>query len=299
MNLEEDDLILEKKSLTNLYWFDSHYIIMYYLKQKKGIENVLITNCFNFIEDYFKIEGFKEEIILHNIPNKKFKFKEHTSLNFAILKSGTYAYKISKTIYTGDSKNKIKKNYNVIGISLKGFSEIYSSLLEEISYVQISIARLLELNRSEKFNCFKDITKLFIKNKENVTYEEGIKNLIKISRKVLLDVKKYKKLMYKMEELERNIKYSDIKDFRFGYDKDSNFSILEKEIKNTFLSEIINKLGFLVSIKEASEITKINENTIKKACQNNTLLNKRKLGKTWLVDCNEINKHWKDNSIEK
>ncbi|MCI7442358.1 MAG: helix-turn-helix domain-containing protein [Clostridium sp.] len=299
MNSEKDELILEKNMFKNLYWFDSNYITLYCLKQKKGLMNLLIDKNFNFIDNYFKIEDFKEEVILHQIPDENFKFKEDVSLRFLILKTGAYVYELTKRINKNDSKDKKDRVISAIGISLKGFLEIYSSLLEEISYIQIGIARLLELNGLGKFNSFKDINKLFIRNKENVTYEEGIENLIKSSYKVTLDTKKYKKLIYKIEELERNIKNSDIKNFRFGYDKEGDFSFLEKEINNAFLVEIINKIGFLVSIKEAAETTKINENTIKKACQNNELLNKRKVGKTWLVDCNEIKKHWENNNIEK
>jgi len=299
MNSEKDELILEKNMFKNLYWFDSNYITLYCLKQKKGLMNLLIDKNFNFIDNYFKIEDFKEEVILHQIPDKNFKFKEDVSLRFLILKTGAYVYELTKRINKNDSKDKKDRVISAIGISLKGFLEIYSSLLEEISYIQVSIARLLELNGMGKFNNFKDINKLFIRNKENVTYEEGVENLIKSSYKVPLDMKKYKKLIYKIEKLERKISGSDIKNFRFGYDKESNFSFLEKEISNAFLVEIINKIGFLVSIKEAAETTKINENTIKKACQNNELLNKRKVGKTWLVDCNEIKKHWENNNIEK
>lgn len=285
--------------LKNLYWFDSYYITLYCSRQRKGIRNLLIMKNFNFVEDYFEIKDFKEEVILHQIPDKNFKFKEDISLSFSILKTGTYVYTLTKKINANDSKDKKERLVSSIGTSLKGFLEIYSSLLEEISYIQVSIARLLELNGMGKFNNFKDINKLFIRNKENVTYEEGVENLIKSSYKVPLDMKKYKKLIYKIEKLERKISGSDIKNFRFGYDKESNFSFLEKEISNAFLVEIINKIGFLVSIKEAAETTKINENTIKKACQNNELLNKRKVGKTWLVDCNEIKKHWENNNIEK
>lgn len=299
MNSEKDELILEKNMFKNLYWFDSNYITLYCLKQKKGLMNLLIDKNFNFIDNYFKIEDFKEEVILHQIPDGNFKFKEDVSLRFLILKTGAYVYELTKRINKNDSKDKKDRVISAIGISLKGFLEIYSLLLEEISYIQIGIARLLELNGLGKFNSFKDINKLFIRNKENVTYEEGIENLIKSSYKVTLDTKKYKKLIYKIEKLERNIKSSDIKNFRFGYDKEGDFSFLEKEINNAFLVEIINKIGFLVSIKEAAETTKINENTIKKACQNNELLNKRKVGKTWIVDCNEIKKHWENNNIEK
>ena len=157
MNSDKDELILEKNMFKNLYWFDSNYITLYCLKQKKGLMNLLIDKNFNFIDNYFKIEDFKEEVILHQIPDENFKFKEDVSLRFLILKTGAYVYELTKRINKNDSKDKKDRVISAIGISLKGFLEIYSSLLEEISYIQIGIARLLELNGLGKFNSFKDI----------------------------------------------------------------------------------------------------------------------------------------------
>lgn len=299
MNSYEETLNLGKEIMPNLHWCNSNYIISYYLKQELNINShVLIHGEDNLLKiPNYITEISNDEEILSKISCKDCKFKDpNTDLRVLILKSGCSIYNLTRVAYKDDSNfNEIDNYYTAIGVEYEGFLEIYTSIIRRLCYIHIAIMRLLERDNEKKFSDFKNIERLFVGNKKIVTYKEGIKHLIKISLR-LLDFSKYEKLLLKMEKLERDIIDSDIGDFRFGYDKYGNFSKLEKGINNIFLMEIINRTSFLVSIKEASEVTRINENTIKKACQENKLFNVKKVSKTWLVDCEEIKTYWKEKS---
>lgn len=306
MNKESEEILnIGKKILPNIYWFNSKYTILSYGNQDYIHSELLMNKGYNTFKEYHNNPFMtNKDRFPKGLPYIQYEFNsEFSRLDLIVLKSGLYMYKL-----IGNSNNNVINNkplsaksmlYNAeqiekptaIGLDFEGFILIYSVLIKEIAYMLIALMRILDLNNEKKFKNFKSIRKLFIGTKKTVTYKEGIKHLLKITSR-LLDVKKYRSFIFNMEKLEGDILSSDICDFRFGFDKENNFSILEKEINNIFLEEIINKLTFLVSIKEASEITKINENTIKKFCQNGELLNIKKVSKTWLVDCDEIKKYW-------
>lgn len=302
MNEERQELLnIGKKVLPNIYWFNSNYTISESGNQDYVYSALLMNKKYNIFKEYHNNPFMtNRERFPKGLPYVEYEFNdEFSSLSLTVLKSGSYMYNLignyeSKVIKSNPpSFEGVEpiKNHMVIGLEFEGFILIYNVLIKKIAYMLIALMRILDLNNEKKFKSFKSIRKLFTGTKKTVTYKEGIEHLLKITSR-LLDVKKYRSFIFNMEKLERDIISSDICDFRFGFDKETNFSIFEKEINNIFLEEIINRLNFLVSIKEASEITKINENTIKKFCQNGELLNIKKISKTWLVDCDEIKKYW-------
>lgn len=90
-------------------------------------------------------------------------------------------------------------------------------------------------------------------------------------------------------KLEKEIEESSIKECKFW-----NGSATEEEKKLDTLA--MKRLFFmdtcLVSIKEAAEETGLTETAIKQACQQERLLNTKKIGKTWLVHMYEVRQYW-------
>lgn len=161
-------------------------------------------------------------------------------------------------------------------------------LVKELARLQVLCVRYVERHTTLRCRTVRDLDRIIFKNKFKATYIDAVKNLKE-------NIKEYCKdsnyLNTAVENLEENIKNSNIKDFKLG--KENNqFTELERELNTVFLVKQLKMQTGLYSIKEIAKDLNLNEETIKKAAQKEQLLNTKKVGKTWLVDYKEVKEHW-------
>lgn len=161
-------------------------------------------------------------------------------------------------------------------------------LIKDLVKLQILCMRWVERNTSLKCNTHRDMDRIIMNEKLTCTYEEALENLKN-------NIKKYCKNDYLMEsvlKLEDALKESDIVNLRFGLEPQKKFSDLEKELDTELLKRKFFMINEMVGIKEAAEILGLTETAIKQACQQERLLNTKKIGKSWMVHIPECRAYW-------
>lgn len=135
-----------------------------------------------------------------------------------------------------------------------------------------------------------------IKNMGQLTESLGIHSqeptVLKSVNYLRNKIDKNSNIIYLKEEinkLQEEINNSPIKDYKFW-----NGDFNKEENKLDIL--VIRRLFFMetnfVGIKQAAEYTGVTESAIKQACQQERLLNTKKLGKNWLVHLPEVRAYW-------
>lgn len=92
-----------------------------------------------------------------------------------------------------------------------------------------------------------------------------------------------------ISKLQEEINNSTIKDYRFW---NGNFNKEENKLDDLVMKRLFFMETGFVGIKQAEEYTGITESAIKQACQQERLLNTKKLGKSWLVHLPELRVYW-------
>lgn len=92
-----------------------------------------------------------------------------------------------------------------------------------------------------------------------------------------------------ISELQEEINNSSIKNYKFWNGK---FSKEENKLDNLVMKRLFFMETSFAGIKQAEEYTGVTESTIKQACQQERLLNTKKLGKSWLVHLPEVRAYW-------
>ncbi|MDU7085933.1 MAG: hypothetical protein E6344_19790 [Clostridium sp.] len=167
-------------------------------------------------------------------------------------------------------------------------------LIKMLVKLQVLCARYVERNTSLRCATHRDLDRIIMANKLTCTYGEAVENLIN-------NIKKYcKENNYLMEEaikLEGAIKESNIKNLRFGLEPKIEFTKEEKELDMEMVKRKFFMINEMVGIKEACELLtteekELTESAVKQACQQERLLNTKKVGKTWLVHIPECRSYW-------
>jgi hypothetical protein len=125
-------------------------------------------------------------------------------------------------------------------------------------------------------------------NKLTCTYHQAVENLKS-------NIKMYCKSDYLLEsvlKLEAEIEDSNISNLRFGLEPQKKFSDLEKELDTEMLKRKLFMITEMVGIKDAAEMLGLTETAIKQACQQERLLNTKKISKLWLVHIPECKEYW-------
>lgn len=96
-------------------------------------------------------------------------------------------------------------------------------------------------------------------------------------------------------QLKENILDSKIQNLRFGIEPQLKFSEKEKNLDTELTRRQLYYTSNMVSIKDVVGIfnNSVTESAVKQACQQERLLNTKKIGKTWIVNIEECRAYWK------
>ena len=170
-------------------------------------------------------------------------------------------------------------------------------LVRKLTKLQILCMRYVERNTSLRCRSFRDMDRIITKNKLTCTYREAVENLQD-------NIKKYcNNSSYLTEEilnLKENMNNSSIKDLRFGIEPQKKFTEEENRLDEEMLKRKFFMTNCMVKIKDAiKELNnKVTETAIKQACQQERLLNTKKVGKTWMVHIPECRAYWNIPDVE-
>ena len=168
---------------------------------------------------------------------------------------------------------------------------------EEMARLQVLCFRYVERNTKYKMTMqtVRNVERIAMKNKLRIDYLSGACNL---EENILNYCQDSKYLLDAVVELKENIIRNEMCDLRFGENLNNNFSEEEKLLEHKRIEKMLNMSFEMTGITEAAEYLEINAETIKKAAQEERLLNTKKVGKTWLVYIPECRDYWHIESKE-
>lgn len=162
-------------------------------------------------------------------------------------------------------------------------------IVKQLVKLQILCMRWVERNTNLKCSTNRDMDRILTSNKLTCTYGEAVQNLkyntIKFCRESSY-------LLEKVAKLEREIIESSIKDLRFGLEPQKNFTQEEKELDNYKLQRTFFMINEMVGIKFIVDALGLTESQVKQACQQERLLNTKKIGRNWMVHIPECRAYW-------
>jgi len=168
-------------------------------------------------------------------------------------------------------------------------------MVHELGKLQILLIRWVERNTDLKCQTFGDMNVLIQGKHLTATYKEGVENLKFYMKNAN---PRPQQLIDSLIELETKINQSKLKDLRFGENPQRRFTEEEHEFQRILTLRQLYMLNSMVTIKVASERLGISESTIKQACQQERLLNTKKIGTTWEVHMHECRAYWNIKDID-
>ena len=174
----------------------------------------------------------------------------------------------------------------VYGFERKFMNFIYEDIITELTKYHVIYIRYMEKNKGKVYTNLNSIDKIFIESNEYLTFYYAICKLYdKFNKHLSKDC-----FIEKILELRKQIENSNIRDYRIGFNNKTinKLDLIEKNLIMIRLKVLFDRINSLVTISEATIKLKVNSGTIKNACQTEKLLNTKKIGKTWLVDIDEI-----------
>lgn len=162
-------------------------------------------------------------------------------------------------------------------------------LVKELVKLQILCVRWVERNTNLSCSTQRDMDSVLTKNKFTCTYAEGVMNL---KNNIEEYCKESKYLLENVVELEIKIKNSSIAKCRFGLEPQKKFTEEEKNLNEYMLKRTLFMINEMVGIKYITENYGLTDGAIKQACQQERLLNTKKVGKSWMVHIPEVLNYW-------
>ena len=162
-------------------------------------------------------------------------------------------------------------------------------IVKELVKLQILCMRWVERNTTLKCKTHRDMERILTNNKLTCTYGEAVENL-KTNITKLCNNSAF--LLEGILNLEKEVENSPIKSLRFGVEPQKKFNKEENELANYKLERTFFMINEMVGIKDAAEMLGLTETAIKQACQQERLLNTKKIGRTWLVHIPECRLYW-------
>lgn len=155
--------------------------------------------------------------------------------------------------------------------------------------LQILCIRHVERNTNLRLYTHRDMDRILMNGKMTCTYGDAVINL---ESNIFKYCKTSSYLMDEISKLKTIIEESDIKNLRFGLEPQLKFSKEESILDTAVLKYRFYMINEMVGIKDASAILGIRDTTIKQACQQERLLNTKKIGKNWMVHLPECMSYW-------
>lgn len=162
-------------------------------------------------------------------------------------------------------------------------------LVRLLTKLQVLCARYVERHTALKCISYRDLDRIVTSNKLMCTYKEAIENLYK---NIIKHCKSSSYLMEEVLKLKEEFKKSEILNLRFGAEPKSGFSIEEKELDFYRERCLFFYTGEMNSLKDTCKLLGLNEETVKKAAQEERILNTRKAGRGWQVHLRECMQYW-------
>lgn len=165
---------------------------------------------------------------------------------------------------------------------------VNKKMVQQMVKLQVLCVRWVERNTNLRCSTFADMDRILQAGKLTTTYGEAIKNLKK-------NIEQYCKnsvLIEEVSKLEEDINNSDIKELRFGIEPQRKFTPIEKELDNERIKRQLYMTGEMVGIKYIVENLGLTESAVKQACQQQRILNTKKIGKSWIVHIPECRAYW-------
>lgn len=163
---------------------------------------------------------------------------------------------------------------------------------EDLVYRLVKLRHLfvLEVERNTDLVCktYRDLDRIFMKQHLCISYGKAIENLIGCITRF------YPTSMFKEEalSLKDDILNSPIRDLRFGLRPQRRFTEEELALDNYLLRCTLFLQCSMTEIKVIAEKLGLTVGQIKQACQQERLLNTKKVGGSWEVSINECRKYW-------
>lgn len=162
-------------------------------------------------------------------------------------------------------------------------------IVKELVKLQILCMRWVERNSSLRCKTHRDMERIITNNKLTCTYGEAVENL---KTNIVKHCNNNSYLLEGIINLEEVVENNPIKSLRFGVEPQKEFNKEEKELDRYKLECTFFMINEMVGIKDAAEMLALTETAIKQACQQERLLNTRKIGRNWMVHIPECRAYW-------
>lgn len=164
-------------------------------------------------------------------------------------------------------------------------------LVKQLAKLNILGVRYAERHKGLIYSTWRDVERFITGGKPACTYEYAVNKLCENAMK-LCGNSDY--LVSETLKLKEEIENNDIKELRFGLEPRKKFTELENELNTELTKYHLLYNSDTVEIKKAAEILdgKVTESAIKQACQQERLMNTKKVENVWLVSLSECRNYW-------
>ena len=164
-------------------------------------------------------------------------------------------------------------------------------LVKQLAKLNILCVRYAERHKHLVYSTWRDVERFITGGKPACTYEYAVNKLYENANKLC---KNSDYLVSETIKLKEEIENSTIKELRFGLEHRKKFTELENELDIELTKYHLLYNSDTVEIKKAAEILdcKVTESAIKQACQQERLMNTKKVGNVWLVSISECRNYW-------
>lgn len=166
-----------------------------------------------------------------------------------------------------------------------------AKLVKKLAKLNILCVRYVERHTNLRCPTWRDVNRVITANKLTCKYGDAVNNLYKNIMKLC---KNSEYLTGEIIKLKEEIEQSSIKELRFGVEPQKKFTEHESELDEGLIKCQFYYNSEMVEIKDVVNILNngITESAIKQACQQERLLNTKKVGKTWIVSVPECRAYW-------
>lgn len=162
-------------------------------------------------------------------------------------------------------------------------------LINRLVKLQFLTIRWVERHTNLKCPTHRHAERILTGNKYTCTYLEAINNL---KANIIKHCSSSEYITREMVNLLQDIKESNIKDFRTGVEPKIKFTKEERELDTHRVKRTFFMIGEMVDIKYMAKELGLTESAIKQACQQERLLNTKKIGNNWTVHIPECRAYW-------
>lgn len=171
-------------------------------------------------------------------------------------------------------------------MTLSQKSKKYERMVADLVKLQFLVIRYVERHTGLKYITLRDVDNVITNGRPTITYSRAIENLYKHAK---IRIRNCKIILDRIVELKSKIDNSELGKFKFGINTPTK---IEHELDQYLLRRTFFMSTGMVGIKDAAKILNITESAIKQACQQERLLNTKKIGRNWVVHIPECKVYW-------